>query len=501
MRATSIRIRGVKSFADSGDIPLAGVNVIVGRNNSGKSVILGALGALQQDASPFTGADVRHGVNTGNIEIELSEGSHRFWQPAPQNGPARFGVILQHDGFGPATIGAPGTSVNYGISQIASRSDQGFVYPLFSKRIPDYWNQSINAETATSIRRNLANLVARFDGLRDQNHPAADRLQRLLDDVIGIKLSSVAHGDGKAVGYWTDKDHYVELSALGSGVAHLLGLVVALCSVDGWLFLIEEPENDIHPAALRALLGEIEAASVSNQFVITTHSSIVLRHLGAIDDSRVYEVAREDHKRLPTSVIREIGRDAESRRAVLANLGYELGDLNVNDAWIIFEESSAERIVRQFLIPWFVPALRGCATIASQGVDDVPRTFGSLSKMVLFLHLDGNWAGRALVLVDGDVKGRRTVESLRSDFAATWPPEAFEVLREANFERYYPAKFLSDVEMIEALGHDERRKPKLDLLRRVVDWAEEDPGAAKAAFEISAAEVIDALKAFESRLM
>ena len=40
MALTSIRLKNFKFFADSGDIPLAPLTVIFGRNNTGKSIIV-----------------------------------------------------------------------------------------------------------------------------------------------------------------------------------------------------------------------------------------------------------------------------------------------------------------------------------------------------------------------------------------------------------------------------------------------------------------------------
>jgi predicted ATPase len=45
---TSLRVRNFKSFADSGDIPLAPLTVVFGRNNTGKSSILQSLLLLRQ---------------------------------------------------------------------------------------------------------------------------------------------------------------------------------------------------------------------------------------------------------------------------------------------------------------------------------------------------------------------------------------------------------------------------------------------------------------------
>jgi AAA15 family ATPase/GTPase len=51
----------------------------------------------------------------------------------------------------------------------------------------------------------------------------------------------------------------IEVLNMGEGFRNLLPLIVNLCVADGNLFLLEEPENDIHPTALKALLELILA--------------------------------------------------------------------------------------------------------------------------------------------------------------------------------------------------------------------------------------------------
>jgi len=83
----------------------------------------------------------------------------------------------------------------------------------------------------------------------------------------------------------------IPLDMMGEGIANLLGLIVDLCMAENQLFVIEEPENDVHPKALKKLLNLIAEKSVNNQFIITTHFNIVAKYLGAHPNCKLFSVS------------------------------------------------------------------------------------------------------------------------------------------------------------------------------------------------------------------
>jgi len=175
------------------------------------------------------------------------------------------------------------------------------------------------------------------------------------EKILGFRVTTSHTTNGKQAVYIVQNTRSIPLLKMGEGVINILGLVVHLVSADKKLFLIEEPENDIHPKALKALLDLIAERASENQFILTTHSNIVLKRLGACPDAKVFKVECVLSERMPTSTLREV-RGEDDRRAVLTELGYELHDVDLWDAWLFLEESSAEKIVRQYLVPWFVPS-------------------------------------------------------------------------------------------------------------------------------------------------
>jgi AAA15 family ATPase/GTPase len=63
MKLSSVRITNFKSFADTGTIALGPINILLGRNNHGKSAFIRAVHLMQQGAS-IDGGDIRLGEIT-----------------------------------------------------------------------------------------------------------------------------------------------------------------------------------------------------------------------------------------------------------------------------------------------------------------------------------------------------------------------------------------------------------------------------------------------------
>jgi hypothetical protein len=290
---------------------------------------------------------------------------------------------------------------------------------------------------------------------------------------------------------------------MGEGVINILGLIVHLALAEDRVFVIEEPENDVHPRALKALLELVAEKSANNQFIITTHSNIVLKHLGSRPDAKVFRVDCQLPNRLPTATVQEVGATPEDRRTVLQELGYELHDVDLWEAWLLLEESSAEKVMRSFLIPWFAPSLQSrLRTYSAHSLSEVPTKFSDFNDLLVFLHLEPVYKNRAWVLVDGGVEEAVVVGKLQDTYRQSgWKDDHFVQLKQHDFERYYPSHFAQQIEAsLSEPDKQVRRQKKQKLLGDVEAWICEDSNRAKAAFQESAAEVIDVLKAIYREL-
>jgi hypothetical protein len=284
---------------------------------------------------------------------------------------------------------------------------------------------------------------------------------------------------------------------MGDGVAAMVALLVELCLASDKVFVVEEPENDLHPTALRALLELVRlAADRGNQFLVSTHSNIVVRELGSAPNSKLFEVARTGTAPYDPSTVELVPEDTASRFRVLHELGYGFADLHLHDAWLILEESSAEQIIEHVLVPFFAPRLKGrLRTYSAAGVTNVEPAVTDFLRLTTFVHLEPVYRDRVWVRTDNDVKGRTAIERLRDKFPYL-DEQRCRTFQKSNFEEYFPDRFADAVRQALAEGNKEqRRAAKAALLREALQWTSNNPMDAKPLWENSASEVIELLLA------
>ena len=124
---------------------------------------------------------------------------------------------------------------------------------------------------------------------------------------------------------YPDSPHVFDADQLSDGTLRALAILVALFQhrLGGKsatsLVGIEEPENNIHPAAARILLAAMQDSAYDTQVLVTTHSADML-HMGNVEMSSVLVVSAEDG-------VTKIGPiDAVSQSIVRDNL-YTVGEL------------------------------------------------------------------------------------------------------------------------------------------------------------------------------
>ncbi len=113
----------------------------------------------------------------------------------------------------------------------------------------------------------------------------------------------------------------VNQMGVSSGTLRVLALMTALYGQsDTALIGIEEPENYIHPLALEALAEHIRSARERAQFLVTTHSPLLLSYL---DEPAAVNIVKRD-KCYGTTVQKETNPDGV-RKALEAS-GFGLGE-------------------------------------------------------------------------------------------------------------------------------------------------------------------------------
>lgn len=497
MRVDWVQLVNMKSFADSGVIELGPVNVFVGPNNAGKSTVLRAL-RLLQDIADFRPADVRIGAPKLEVRTQISGPGIEESVGAVAN---PLVSTLTRDRIGNMQlvwIHQDGAGINH--RAFPAVEPLNLLYHYLSKRKVVAFEETVNLSSTTAVASDLRHLTSKVVRLANPATPAHEEYMAACRQILGFPVTEFASPGGQKAGRIVSNFDAIALEDMGEGVASLVGLIVDLCVAEGKVFLVEEPENDLHPKALKALLDLMARKAQTNQFVVSTHSNIVARHLGALPDARLFRVDQDPGDPMATSTVRYLGNDPAARIEALADLGYELYDFDLFDGWLILEESSAERIVRDYLVPWFVPRLTRVRTLAAGGASKVGPTFEDFHRLFRFTHLEARYRNRAYVVVDGDAAGQAAVERLRETFPS-WDPECFGTFPADDFERYYPDAFRERVsETLDVQDRKAAREAKRALLKDVIAWIEQDRERAQAAFEASAADVIETLQTVDRRL-
>ena len=539
MHVSKLRLINVRGYQNT-EISLSkGINIITGANNSGKTTILKSLYTLQSSTS-LNNTDIRKMQKFCKVIStisDISENERMMFRDHKEQG----GISAQSDtqvvfheieeAIAHTVIGNiyidghtahevdgtgrlvfpegtfPGPLVPF--PKFASETDSNFIYPFFAKRKTSYYTSS-GSISAYGIEDDFKNLPSKIQKISALGHPQFKEFEKYCRDLLGFDIA-IAIAEGKStepkIGiYVTDKQR-IFLESMGEGVANILGLITILLTENNKLFLIEELENDIHPEVLKKILNLIIAKSFNNQFVISTHSNIVVKYLASLPETKLFytewtnNVALNEVIKIPTSTITECENTPQKRLEILQSLGYDLFDFDLHTSYLILEESSAERIIRDFLIPDFVPELHGkIRTIAAKGVGDLIPKFNDIHRLFLYVHTIPIYHGRAWIIADGDAAGLSAVMNIKKEFKS-WPAEHFINFKQDNFEKYYPRKFQKEVTAICTIQDTQKKRElKEAVLKKVIAWASGDRENAKIQFGKSASEVISVLKGISMKL-
>ena len=519
MKIIAFQLENFRPFESTGRLTLSPTfNIFTGHNNSGKSSLLRALLCMQSKAegggNQIDSADVRYGAPQAAISVEFSDcrGStsaemrmrgqgqvpQKPWRVrlscARADGALSWSAGVTRDKDSELYKNVLGAFVQFG----SIEPDNLFVPHLSTRRVVGF-DRQVGDQRSKVVFGTHKNLNAKIDFLTAPGRPWHDKYRAACNEIFGRDLFAFEVTGGKSAGIVLDETTSIPLEKMGDGVPSVIAMLADLSLAKNKIFVIEEPENDLHPDALRKLLGYFQEAASNNQFLISTHSNLVLRLLGSSSDSKCFVV--EDipsETNIPQSSVREVSNSPSSRIKILRDLGYQLDDSELWSGWLFFEESSAERITKQFLIPWFAPKLGGLKTYSSSGISNIKKRLKDCLNLFTFIHLQPIYEQKAWVLVDGDSAGKEAIVELRETFNK-WPHNHFRNFSQPAFERYYPATFHESVTAVLAEKDSQiKRGKKGKLCEDVCRWLLEQPEAvAREALLESAAEVVEVLRSIE----
>jgi energy-coupling factor transporter ATP-binding protein EcfA2 len=345
-----------------------GVNLIIGRNNSGKSRLLDLIryccdkNSVQLHSPSFirVGAVLEEADLSQNFQPNASGGDipENHWSFAKRYIGSQFNFNVLGNSVDSIEIaGHPPTHGKARFEQVALRAGlplQGKTYiNIAAERSiqPEVESQDWmgpNGVGATAVIQrylmdsNLPSALIEVDLLRElnrifepDNEFSRILVQRHLDDKWEVYLEE----DGKG---------RIPLSASGSGLQTVILILLALHVVpDGakkkksdLVVSIEEPENNLHPALQRRLLTYLQDYSKTNDstFFITTHSTVAIDQFVGQKDARLFHV-RHDGEFAKVSAVEAYADGHE----ILRDLDVRASDLLQSNG-IIWVEGPTDRL-------------------------------------------------------------------------------------------------------------------------------------------------------------
>jgi hypothetical protein len=341
MHDLSIKIKNYKCFIEEAGFDfIRRINIIIGRNNVGKSSLLDIIQIVADGKYQFEQSTWRNGQRPQIIyksKITDEVASRTF--PSSTRGGEIGG---NHGEYGKKYVGRElkwtKTDQGHNKAQIIECDDNGINPPLnntgdYVQRLPN--NMPIPLE-GKKFRRVLAerDIIPEPHNGSPIIHPNGDGLtnaiqcfinrsslpSRLVEVEILNAINEIFAHDARFTdivcqqhenNYWEiylEEEHKgrVALSRSGSGLKTVITVLACLflvpelegCSLNQYVFGFEELENNIHPALLRRLNDYIYRLSVEKDFIyfITTHSNVLIDQFSRQTDAQIIHVTQSEAK-------------------------------------------------------------------------------------------------------------------------------------------------------------------------------------------------------------
>lgn len=386
----SIKVKNYKCFGDEpqGFERIYPINIIIGKNNSGKSTLLELIeyainpskGIPNPDTQTATGSEVI-------LSALISEEIINQVFPDSISGGGLPGV--NHRAYGKTLIGS---KVEYALltdftkkpvtwdkslfAHLEKNDNRGYFQPLFGLCKNPFQGlnfRKINAERDIKPENSKALQFPTPTGDNATsfvyaiiNEGQYDR--RIIEKEFLTELNKVTQPDiafseivieYDNTGAWEIKlldssEQYIPLSKMGSGIKTVVLVLLNLIAIprvtksqsNSYVFAFEELENNLHPSLLRRLFNYIADYSKKNgcYFFITTHSSIAIDLFSLNEDSQIIHLVKENDKVYINSI-----SEHKKGGGVLKDLGVRPSDILLSNG-VLWVEGPSDVIYLETLL-------------------------------------------------------------------------------------------------------------------------------------------------------
>ena len=390
MNIESIHFKGHSCFKKewAGFDTIKPINVIIGRNNSGKSHLLDLVEALCDGTLNDRGWQYRLSsvLDEESLRSEFLEnhidgalgGNH--WQAhgqhfvnipitweADANGdisnevfPKNFNV---NSPYGESSTNERLSRIRQVLKGVIPQTNSQTFRRLLADRDIKTEQQDLDL-TLGQDGNGASNIIRRFILTSNEQFPREVIQRELLDALNSIfgndgqfsEIQVQHHDDGGSGGpadHWEvyfgeDKKGLIPLSKSGSGLKTILLVLLNLLVVpkienrdkSDFVFAFEELENNLHPALLRRLFQYIEEYAINEKthIFLTTHSSTALDFFGVSKNAQIIHVLHDGESARTTTISAHF-----DRLGVVSELGAKPSDL-LQANGIVWVEGPSDQI-------------------------------------------------------------------------------------------------------------------------------------------------------------
>lgn len=377
-----LKAKNFKSFGEElqGFEGLKRINVIVGKNNSGKSALLDLVRYFTEPydltvfkhkgkdpelffTKPFIEEDIKkifpENISSNKIGNHLVYGLRWLdrritMRPEPQKAFESIfpsfdqEVIQQYANKIGSQVRNPLAGKTYmGIT--ADRDIQPEENGGYSAHTTTPFPKIENGTGATNIIQNFLNQEPLERSLIEKD--LLGELNNIFNpDIIFKRLITRRVGNGVAWEIFLEEENkgFIKLSQSGSGLKTVILVLIStilLTNMHGkkfsdYIFAFEEIENNLHPGVIRRLLKYISKVALEKDccFLLTTHSNVVIDFFSKDSEAQIVHV-KHDGK---TSAVKIITTFTDKKH-VLDDLGFKASDLLQSNC-IVWVEGPSDRI-------------------------------------------------------------------------------------------------------------------------------------------------------------
>jgi predicted ATPase len=353
-----LQVKNLKALVFAQMLGVGNINVICGKNNSGKTTILEAL------------LDPKYyglGKKLDNVEwlVELFKPqANRYTNPIPESSTNWFLKYIQsqiHDNTIWFSDDRKGISTRLqesmkNDSYLRQFSNDNFNFePLFDeffKKSFDFFNPILippkrKIEFQTSINLNQEMLPLGFgiinklfylknQDLESDDYKVYKRIYETFFEITGSKFNIVPNKENQIKLIYNTDGNWIAASDSGLGLSDVLIIISVINLMENNIILLEEPENHLHAAYQKRLLNYFRSKK-SKQFFITTHSSIFL-DTNMVD--KIFYCTNNGEITLS---------DQTSKSEIINSLGYSVTENLVADLIILLEGPTDVPVIREML--------------------------------------------------------------------------------------------------------------------------------------------------------